>query len=91
VGGNDTAAITITTSQNDSAFRGESGESDFDPGEPQLYVEAVNTTGGIQFEEDGGAAIAPDGTELLGHQFYAGVNVLGQPGTCRFGGVLFVG
>ena len=38
-----------------------------------------------------GAAIAPDGTEILGQELYAGASVVGQAGKCRFGGVLYVG
>lgn len=88
----DEALVTIRTSQNNSAFKGEDDEADFDPGDDVAYVLAsITPTGTPSFEEDGGAAIAPDGTELLGHQLYAGVNVLGEPGTCRFGGVIFAG
>jgi hypothetical protein len=89
-GGNDIARVVITTSQNNSAFKGEGSANDFDVGEFIAYVEAGPVaTGTRELEEDGGVAIAPDGTELLGHQLYAGVNVLGQPGRCRFGGVIF--
>ncbi len=85
----DVALVTITTNQNNSAFKGEDEEPDFDVGDTPAYVDASTPTGTPFFEEDGGAAIAPDGTELLGHQLYAGVNVFGAPGTCRFGGVIF--
>ena len=91
VAGNDTAVINISTSENNSAFAGESEDSDFDVGETASYVDATNATGVPQFEEDGGAAIAPSGAQILGHQLYAGVNIFGQTGICRFGGVLFVG
>jgi hypothetical protein len=88
----DVALVTITTSQNNSAFKGEDEDADFDVGDSPSYVEAsITPTGTPYFQEDGGAAIAPDGTELLGHQLYAGVNVLGEPGRCRFGGVVFAG
>ena len=86
----DEALITITTSQNNSAFKGEDEDADFDVGDSVPYVEAGGTPTGVPyFQEDGGAAIAPDGSELLGHQLYAGANVLGEPGSCRFGGVIF--
>jgi hypothetical protein len=85
----DEALVTITTSQSNSAFKGEDEDADFDVGDSVPYVEAGGSpTGTPYFQEDGGVAIAPDGTELLGHQLYAGVNVLGEPGECRFGGVI---
>ena len=86
----DIALVNITTSQNNSAFKGEDEDADFDVGDTVPYVEAnVTPTATPAFEEDGGAAVAPDGTELLGHQLYAGVNTLGEVGSCRFGGVVF--
>jgi hypothetical protein len=88
----DIAAVTITTNQNNSAFRGEDEDPDFDVGDSPLYVEAnITPTATPEFSEDSGVAIAPDGSEIFGHQLYAGVNVFGQPGQCRFGGVVFVG
>ena len=38
-----------------------------------------------------GTAIAPDGTEIVGSELYAGVNILNQPGVCRFGGFFTIG
>ena len=35
--------------------------------------------------------LAPDGTEILGQDLYAGTSVLGKPNVCRFGGLLHVG
>jgi hypothetical protein len=91
-GTTDFARILIATSENNSAFKGEDENSDFDIGDTTLYVEAAGSpTGTEAFQEDGGAAIAPSGFQMLGHQLYAGVNIFGQPGVCRFGGVLFVG
>jgi hypothetical protein len=87
----DVAEINITTNQNNSAFVGEAIDSDFDVGDTVPYVEAsITPTGTPLIQEDSGAAIAPGGTEILGHQLFAGVNILNQPGRCRFGGVLFV-
>lgn len=89
-GGSDYARIALTTSQNDSAFKGEADDADLDVGEEALFVESEpEPTGLPDLEEDGGVAIAPDGTEILGHQLYAGVNIFGQSGICRFGGVVF--
>jgi hypothetical protein len=55
-------------------------------------VAASAAAGTPAFDQEGsGAAIAADGTELLGQELYAGVGVLGQAGQCRFGGVLYSG
>jgi hypothetical protein len=89
----DTATIGIETSLNNAAYIGENEDADFGVADPPIvYVEASSTpTGTPAIDEDGPLAIAPDGTELFGHQLYAGVNTLGEAGKCRFGGVLFVG
>jgi hypothetical protein len=89
----DTARISITTSENNSAYIGENEDADFDIADPSLvYVGANGTpTGTAAIDEDGPLALGPDGIELFGRQLYAAVNTLGQVGTCRFGGVLFVG
>jgi hypothetical protein len=42
-------------------------------------------------QEASAAAIAPDGTEFLGQELYAGTSVLGQANKCRFGGIVYVG
>jgi hypothetical protein len=89
--GMDAAAIAITTSENNSAFIGEDEDADFDVGDSVPYVEAINVpTGTPEISEDSAMAASPSGTEILGHQLYAGVNVFGQPGVCRYGGVVFV-
>lgn len=92
-GDTDTAAISVTTSQNNAAYIGEAEDADFDIADPPVvYVGANGTpTGTAAIDEDGPLALGPDGTDLFGHQLYAAVNTLGQVGTCRFGGVLFVG
>ena len=88
----DTALITLTTTQSNSAFVGEDEAPDLDAGGTVSFVEAsITPTGTPEFAEDGGVAVAPDGTEILGHELYAGVNVFNSPGTCSFGGVVFVG
>ena len=90
-GGFDLARIVITTSENDSAYIGEAEDADFDVGDELGYVEAQNLATGVPaIDEDGPAAISPSGTEILGNQLYAGVNLLGQDGVCRYGGVVFV-
>ena len=92
VGGFDRALVEIETSQDNSAFRGEDSSADFDVGQKLEYVAAVASPTTIpDLAEDGGVAIAPDGTELIGYRLYAGVNVLDETGKCRFGGALFTG
>jgi hypothetical protein len=89
----DIAALTITTNQNNSALDANDIESDFDIGEVRQFAQAsVSPTGTPIFDqENDGSAIAPDGTEILGQEFYVGVNVLNQAGRCRYGGTLYVG
>src|SRR5262245_42466798 len=89
-GGVDNATISITTSQDNSAYIGESEDADFDVGETIPYVRIQVQSGGFPgTDEDGALALGPDGTELFGDQLYAAVNTLGQVGTCRFGGMIF--
>ena len=89
--GSDLAQIIVTTSENNSAFIGEAEDADFDVGDGLGYVEASNVvTGTPAIDEDSAMAASPSGTEILGHQLYAGVNLLGQQGVCRYGGVVFV-
>jgi hypothetical protein len=91
-GGEDLARILITTSENNSAYIGEAEDADFDVGDELGWVEAQTlVTGTPAIDEDGPAAISPSGTEILGHQLYAGVNLFGQQGVCQYGGVVFVG
>jgi hypothetical protein len=93
-GGFDLARINITTAENNSAYIGEAEDADFDVGDSLEYVAASNEfsggTGTPEIDEDNAMAASPSGTEILGHQLYAGVNILGQQGVCRFGGVVFV-
>ena len=68
-------------------------DGDFDVGETHNFLAVTgNPTGtpALDANEDG-TAIAPDGTEILGQGLYVGVNVLAQPGRCRFGGTAYVG
>ena len=88
----DTALITAATSQNNSAFIGEDTDEDFDTTDTPTWVEAsVTGTGTPVIDEDPPVLIAPDGTELFSGELYAGVNILGQIGSCRFGGLVLVG
>jgi hypothetical protein len=90
--GNDTAAVQITTSQSDSALDADDSDGDFDVGETHNFLAVGGPTGTPEIDaNEDGTAIAPDGTEILGQGLYVGVNVLGQPGQCRFGGTVYVG
>jgi hypothetical protein len=82
----------VQTNANDTAMDGAEKDTDFDVGETRQLVAASAPTGTPAFDQEcSGAAIASDGTELLGQELYAGVGVLGQPRKCRFGGVLYAG
>jgi hypothetical protein len=90
--GNQIAELVIQTNSNDTAVDGAEKDTDFDVGETAQLVAATAPTGTPAFDqESAGAAIAGDGTELLGQELYAGVGVLGQLGQCRFGGVIYAG
>ena len=90
--GNQIAEIVIQTNVNDAAVDGAQKDSDLDVGETPQLVAATAPTGTPAFDqESAGAAIATDGTELLGQELYAGTSVLAQANQCRFGGVLYVG
>jgi hypothetical protein len=86
------AELVIQINANDTAMDGVEKDTDFDVGETRQLVAATAATGTPAFDQEGsGAAIAADGTEILGQELYAGVGVLGQPGQCRFGGVIYAG
>jgi hypothetical protein len=90
--GNQIAEIVIQTNANDAAVDGAQKDVDFDVGETPQLVAATDVAGTPAFDqESAGAAIATDGTELLGQELYAGTSVLGQANQCRFGGVVYVG
>jgi len=81
--------IVVQTNQNDAAIDGAAKDTDFDIGETVALVAAQAATGTPAFDQEAaGAAIAPDGTEIVGQHAYAGVSVLGQANKCRFGGLL---
>jgi len=91
-GPNQVAEIVIQTSANDAAVDGAEKQTDFDVGESAQMVAASAATGTPAFDQEAaGAAIATDGTELLGQELYAGTSVLGQANQCRFGGVVYAG
>lgn len=84
------AEIVIQTNQNNSAVDGATKDTAFNIGETVALVAAQAPTGTPAFDQEAaGAAIAPDNTEILGQELYAGVSVLGQANKCRFGGLLY--
>ena len=93
--GTDHARVLIATSVDNAAFDGSDTETDLDIGTPATdreYADASNTTGNPSFDQESdGAAIAPDGTEILGNDAYAGVNLPQDGGgVCKFGGIFYV-
>jgi hypothetical protein len=83
------AEIVVQTNQNNSAVEGATKDTVFNIGETVAMVAAQAATGTPAFDQEAaGTAIAPDGTEILGQELYAGVSVLGAPNKCRFGGLL---
>jgi hypothetical protein len=91
-GANQVAEIVIASSTNDAAVDAATKDTDLDVGQSAQMVAASAPTGTPAFDQEGsGAAIATDGTELLGQELYAGVGVLGEAGKCRFGGVVYAG
>jgi hypothetical protein len=96
VGGTtDTATIDIATTQNNAAFDSDDTTPDLDTNTPLIdrqFVESSGNTGLPNFDQEtDGSAIATDGTEIDGSELYAGVNILNQPGVCRFGGFFTIG
>jgi hypothetical protein len=88
-GGGDTAEILISTSQDNAAFEGTDSDADLDTGDPasgRQFVVANGATGTPQFDSVTGSAVAADGSVINGASLFAGVNVLGSPGQCVFGG-----
>jgi hypothetical protein len=89
-GADQIAEIVLQTNQNGAAAEGAQKDTVLNVGETLPLVAAQAPAGTPAFDQEAaGAAIAPDGTEILGQELYAGVSVLGQPSKCRFGGLLF--
>jgi hypothetical protein len=84
------AEIVVQTNQSNSAIDGATKDTALNIGETVAMVAAQAPTGTPAFDQEAaGAAIAPDGTEILGQELYAGVSVLGAANKCRYGGLLF--
>ncbi len=91
-GGDQIAEIVVTTSSNDAAVDGAQKDTNFDVGESAQLVASSAAAGTPSFDQEAsGAAIAADGTEIVGQELYVGTSVLNQPNTCRFGGVVWLG
>jgi hypothetical protein len=96
VGGQDLADIIISTTQPKSAFDGEDLLGSLDPDDNietrQFVNTAVGASGAAKFEASSdGLAIGGDGIVYIkGSYLFAGVNVAGQLGKCKFGGYLFL-
>lgn len=91
-GANQVAEVVIQTTQNGAAVDGAQNDAQFNVGETVQFAEASAPLGTGDFEQAGdGSAIAQDGTEILGQEFYVGTSVVGQGNKCRYGGVVYVG
>ena len=93
----DEAVILIATAVDNAAYDAEGSAPDLDVATPEDEREFVSADSGlspgdpdIDVAEDG-VAIATGGTAIIGSELYAAVNVLSQPGVCRFGGYVMVG
>jgi hypothetical protein len=83
------AEIIVQTNQSNAAVDGASNDPVFNVGEVATLVAARAPAGTPAFDQEAaGAAIAPDGTEIVGQELYAGVSVLGEANKCRFGGLV---
>jgi hypothetical protein len=90
--GNQIAEVVVQTNANGVAVDGAQKDPNLQTNETAAFVNATAALGTPQIDqESSGVAIAADGTEVLGQDFYAGTSVLGQANKCRFGGVLYVG
>jgi hypothetical protein len=89
----DTAEILIATAQDNAAFDAAESDPDLDSSDPETgrqFVVASATSGTPAFSRVAdGFAVAGDGSEISGASLYAGVNVLGFPSQCIFGGRIF--
>lgn len=94
-GGDDFARVLIATSVDNAAFDGDGGEDDLDiatPAADREFLESSDSTGNADYDQESdGSAFAPDGTEILGTEAFAAVNLAADGvGVCRFGGMFWV-
>jgi hypothetical protein len=94
-GPRDIAEVLISTSADNAAFDAAgSGELDVaTPSTGRVFANVVAVPGAVALDSlQDGLALAPDGTEeIVDSALYAGVNTVGQPGRCRFGGYVDLG
>jgi hypothetical protein len=91
----DVADIIISTIQPRSAFDGDDLLGSLDPGDNidhRQFTSTYGPTGVPRFEASSdGLAMGGDGVLYIkGSYLTAGVNVMGQPGKCRYGGYVFL-
>jgi hypothetical protein len=92
VGADQVADVIVQTTQNGAAVDGIQNDPQLNVGESVEFARASAPVGTPAFEQAGdGTAIAQDGTEILGQEFYTGTSVIGQGNKCRFGGVIYIG
>lgn len=94
-GGQDFARVLIATSVDNAAFDGDDAETDLDvatPATDREYQQASNGTGTPTIDQESdGAAIAPDGSEILGNDAVAAINLPQDGvGVCKFAGAYYV-
>ena len=91
-GADQIAEVIVQTTQNGAAVDGVQNDPQFNVGESVQFARASAPLGTPAFEQAGdGAAIAQDGTEIVGQELYTGTSVIGQGNKCRFGGVVYIG
>ena len=96
VANQDQADIIISTTQAKSAFDGDDLLGNLDPGDNIETRQFVNTTpsahGDAAFEASSdGLAIGGDGKLYIkGSYLFAGININGKAGQCKFGGYIFL-
>lgn len=91
-GADQVAEVIVQTAQNGAAVDGVQNDPQLNVGESVQLVRATAPLGTPAFEQAGdGAAIAQDGTEIIGQELYTGTSVTGQGNKCRFGGLVYVG
>ena len=94
-GGTDFARVLIATTVANSSFDGNDTTEDLDPAtlaadRDYMISSAATGTPNIDQESDG-TAWAPDGTEIMGNDAFAAVNLPADGvGTCRYGGAFYV-
>lgn len=89
---NQVAEIVVQTTRSGAAVDGAQKDVSLTVGETAQLAASSAAIGTPAFDQEpSGAAISPDGTEIVGQDLYTGVSVLGQVNVCRYGGVVYVG